>query len=967
MPWTSPSLPSRLALGAGPTFVGRRHELAVLDEVWAAVLHGSRQVVFVGGEPGAGKSRLMAEVCSIVHRNGATVLLGACAQELGPVYQPFGAIASALLPSISDEAVGPSHGDAAWPLEVRRRLQVLAGVDRSEAVPEMEERREVFDALVGAVVAASEERPTVLVLEDLHWAGTASLQLLGYLVENCGDARILVLAAHRTTAPDGSEALLQEIAHLYRLEGVRRLDLPPLDTEEVAEFLRREGGVAAHRAGAAAVILRDRTGGNPFFLREVWRDLAGRGGASAIGADTTPAPDMVRDTINRRLAGLTDGQRDAVSLAAVSGEVVDVGLVQEAAGGTDVHEVVDRLVDMGLLEELPHGSGGVRFVHALARQSVLDLLGPSVRAQHHERLALTLRARDGDDPNQVERLAHHFAEAAVLGRHAETAVDYLVAAGELADRRLAHQEAAQRFEWAARLGDDVGTSERLLLRAARSRMLACDFDRAMDLGAEVSQSTDPALRLAAATAFEDAGWYTATAGPESLELLLDALADVPPDPLDPGYVRGLGSVARALAYVGGSTEGEEVAQRALALARRGSDDELMADVVSRAVQVGYGPASSEVRLRRAEELTDLAVRTRQWRHLGPAAFHRSVIAYQTGDLPALALARRDLHRTARASGQRYWRWLAGCADYAELLAAGDLAGADRTVQGLLELGSTFGGDAVDGAHGVQTFMVRREAGRLGPARAVIDGHEPLDEHWAPALMVLYVELGMAGPARRMIEHVLGGVSERHRASARWPGTLAFLGEAAAAHGDRQARERARDLLSEHAGRNLVMGPFIGVFGAADRYLGVLDSLLGQGDPDTTFAAALELDHRMGARLHEALTLTEWSRHVRRTRPRDPRAGDLAARARGIAEPAGLVRVLARLDVGSAQSVPAGLTPRELQVVRLLAEGCSNRAVAGRLAISENTAANHVRSILAKTGSENRTQAVRYATDHGLVG
>lgn len=966
MPWTTPSLPSHWGLGAGPTFVGRRRELAVLDEVWAAVLHGSRQVVFVGGEPGAGKSRLMAEVCSIMHRNGAGVLLGACVEELGPVYQPFGSIASALLPSAADGSLALCESDRPGPVEVRRRLQQLAGVDRPDGVPEMEERRELFDALVRAVVAASEDRPTVLVLEDLHWAGTASLQLLGYLVENSSDARLLVLAAHRTTAPDGSEALLQEIAHLYRLEGVRRLDLPPLDTEDVAEFLRRDGGVPAHRSWPAAVILRDRTGGNPFFLREVWRDLAGRGGASAVGADTTSAPDVVRDAVSRRLSGLTDAQRDVVALASVSGEVVDVGLVQEAAGDADVHEVVDLLVDMGLLEELPQRSGGVRFVHALARQSVLDLLAPSVRAHHHERLALTLRARAGEDPGQVERLAHHFAEAAVLGRHTVTAVRYLVAAAELADRRLAHQEAAERFEWAARLGEDVGTSELLLLRAARSRMLACDFDRAMELGAEVSRSTDPALRLAAATAFEDAGWYTATVGPESLELLLDALSDVPPNPLDPGYIRGLGSVARALAYVGGSAESEAVAQQALALARDVGDDELLADVVSRAVQVGTQPASTEVRLRRAEELTELAVRTRQWRHLGPAAFHRSLIAYETGDVHGLALARRDLQRTARASGQRYWRWLASCADYAELLASGDLAGAERSVQGLLELGSTFGGDGIDGAHGVQTFMVRRESGRLGPARCVIDGREPLDAYWAPALMILYAELGMAAPARRAIDHVLGGVTDRHRASARWPGTLAFLGEAAVAHGDQRSRTQVRDLLSEHSGRNLVMGPFIGVFGAADRYVGALDSLLGHGDPDGTFAAALALDRRTDARLHEAHTLTEWSRHVRRTRPRDPEAAVLATRAREIAEAAGLVRVLARLDAGSSRPVPAGLTPRELQVIGLLAEGCSNRAVAGRLSISENTAANHVRSILAKTGSGNRTQAVRYATDHGLV-
>lgn len=226
---------------------------------------------------------------------------------------------------------------------------------------------------------------------------------------------------------------------------------------------------------------------------------------------------------------------------------------------------------------------------------------------------------------------------------------------------------------------------------------------------------------------------------------------------------------------------------------------------------------------------------------------------------------------------------------------------------------------------------------------------------------------MAGPARRVLDAVLRSDLDPLRTSARWPGTLAFVSEAAAAHGDPASRQMARDLLSEQRGRNLLMGPFIGLFGAADRHLAVLDSLLGQGDPDGSFEAALELDRRMGAALHEAHTLADWSCHVRRARPRDPQAAELASRARAIAEPAGLVRVLARLDgEASSATVPAGLTPRELQVLRLLVQGCSNRAVATRLGISENTAANHVRSILGKTGSENRTQAAVYAADHGLA-
>ena len=967
MRWTVPDLPSHWAQGLGPVFVGRRRELDVLDEAWAAVLHGSRQVVFVGGEPGAGKSRLVAEVCRILHRTGAAVLVGSCAEELGPVYQPFAAIAAALLPGVADGSLEEEAGGP-WARrdEVERRLELLAGTDAVDPVLVVDDRRELFDTVCQVLTAAAAARPTVVVLEDLHWAGPASLQLLSHLVEHVDGTRLLVLAAHRTTEPDRSESLLQQIAQLHRLAGVRRLDLPPLDTEDVAQFLRVEGGVPSHRAGPAAVILRDRTGGNPFFLREVWRDLEARGGLAAVGADTASAPDVVRDTIRRRLAGMPGAHRDVVALAAVCGEEVDVSLVREAGGGADVDAALDDLVAMGLLEQLPHRSTRARFVHALARESVLDLLPPSVRARHHERLALTLQARGGSDPGHVERLAHHFAEAAALG-HGPTAVAYLVEAAELAEQRLAHEEAATRFEWAAELTDETTTSEELLLRAARSHMLACDFARAQALGARVLGSADPVRRLAGATAFEDAGWYTGVVGVESLEVLRDALAAVDLDAADPLRVRALGAVSRALAYSGSPEEAEHVVGRALELARSTGDDALLADVLSCAVQIGVGPAASDLRWHRCLALSDLAVRTRQWRHLGPAAYTRSVLAYEAGDPDELVRARQDLDRTARISGQRYWRWLAECAEYGQRFTAGDLAGADEAAAGLLELGATFGGDEVEGAHGVQSFLVRREAGRLGAAAALVDGHEALEGYWAPALLALYVELHLAAAARRVLDTILAGDLEPLRASARWPGTLAFVAEGAAAHGDARSRAVVRELLSEYRGRNLVMGPFVGLFGAADRYTGMLDSLLGQGDPDATFAAALDLDRRMGAGLHEAHTLAEWARHLRRTRPRDPQAATLAARARAIAQPAGLVKVLARLAADpTAGAVPDGLTPRELQVLRLLVEGCSNRALASRLSISENTAANHVRSILAKTGSENRTQAAVYATDHGLA-
>jgi DNA-binding CsgD family transcriptional regulator len=177
------------------------------------------------------------------------------------------------------------------------------------------------------------------------------------------------------------------------------------------------------------------------------------------------------------------------------------------------------------------------------------------------------------------------------------------------------------------------------------------------------------------------------------------------------------------------------------------------------------------------------------------------------------------------------------------------------------------------------------------------------------------------------------------------------------------------LLAEYAGLNLVLGALDGPFGSADRYLAALGSLVAAPDVEDLFASALEMDTRMRAPVHQAATLALHLEHLRRSGETGARVRLLRDQALAIAEPLGLARVLrtavvARGEAAVAGSRPDGLTARESDVLALLAEGMSNQAIARRLRISDNTAANHVRSILAKTGSQNRTQAALYGHARG---
>ncbi len=945
----------------------------MLEQAWAGAVAGARQVVLVGGEPGAGKSRLLAEVATTLHERGAAVVLGSCIEEFGPPYQPFVQPIDVLLPELVSGRLSMPTLAAEEGVPLADRLATLSGQRRGTPGP-AEHRRRLYDAAVDAFRAAAAERPLVLVLEDLQWAGTAALQLLGYLVEQTADARILLLASHRTTAPDSSQTLARAVASLYRLDGVGRLDLPGLGTDDITDYLIRVGGVPAGRARSWAGLLRDQTGGNPFFLRELWRDLADRGGVDVRRPADIQAPESVRDSIETRLARLAAPHREVLELAAVIGEDFDTATLVAASDWTHdtTLEALDAAVTFGLIEPAPGPEGAFRFHHALARQAVLGMLASARRAHEHARVAQVIERRSPDSDRYVQQLAYHYAGAHTLG-FVDKAVRYLIEAAGVADRGLAHDDAGGSLERAAALTEDVDERCALLLAASRSHLLGADFARARELAERVAGVGSARQRIRAAIAYEAAAWRPGHPGQRSVELLSAALAAIDRDAKDPDYVRAVASLGRALAFTGSTDEARALGTRAIELAEALGDDDLLADTLQASLWHGLRPADAPGKLERAGRLSALAQRTGDLGQLGPAAYYRGVIAYLRADPESMGGAYTDLVRTARATGQGFFGYMAGCMEYAQHFVAGEFAAAERVCADLMHLGESFGTDDTEGPYGVQTYMIRRESGQLERVRGLVTGDELPTEHWAPGLLALYTELEMTAPASRLLQWLLDQQLARYERSAQWPGVLAFLVEAALALEDEEAARRLRGPLLEYAGLNLVAGQFVAVFGSADRYLGAIDSLLGTGTPEEWFAAALEVDTKMSAPVHQALTLVERARHLRRRQESHQRVRELVERARSLAEPVGHVRALRHLDAlveadagGRAAGRPAGLTSRETEVLRLLGEGLSNRDIAERLVISENTAANHVRSILAKTGSDNRTQAAIYAAAQGLL-
>jgi DNA-binding NarL/FixJ family response regulator len=944
---TPVALPTRFAAARRARLVGRRYELEVLEGVCERVFAGQGQVVLLGGEPGAGKTRLAAEVACTLLEHDATVLVGTATRDAGVPYQPFAEMLDRLLLAVpsGELSVAPELG-----LLSRHADRHLP----DGAKPARDARRDLFEAVSAAFLGLAANGPLAVILDDLHWAQLPTLALLDHVIHACLDAPVLVLGTFRTTAPDRSADLSARLADLHRLDNVRRLDLAGLDTEAITEFVRVHGGLSAAAARGPASVLRDRTGGNPFFLRETWLDLERRGGVAALHGPQR-VPESVGETVAARLAGLGDLGRRLIGLAAVLGDQFDLPTLVRAGdtGQAESLDALDAATAVGLIEEAG-AAGRYGFVHALTRQAVLDRLPQVRRTMLHASVARALE--DHHDPALIPRIAHHYLVAHVLG-FASQAQRYAVEAARSAAYSLAFEEAAMWYEKAADLPDvDPRTRAELSLEAAANQLRAGDAARARVIYDRLANAAEPLIRLRAAIGLEESTARPGLANPRAAEVLESAIEACGFAEDDHRYARALGSFGRALAFAGRTTE---------ARARRTGDDATLAHTLKTSLWHGLTPDVAPIQVDRSTELARICAASGDQETLSMASYFRSVVSYLTGRPRDLAEAVHDLGRSAEATGQPWPNYFRACVVQGRSFLEGDFEHAERLAERGLQLGQAFGVDTTDGSYGVQTYMIRRETGRLEPARRMLTGRESFADRWVPGLLALYTELELGDGVRRALRHLMDRELAAHTTDAQWPIELAYMVDAAVALGDRDAVATLRPFVSAYAGSNLIGGQFIALFGSADRQLARIAEVLGDLDAaERHFAVALEMDRRMASVVHTADTLAHHALTLHRA-GRDPaRAKDLAAQARDLAEPIGQVRVLRRLD--ALRTAPEVLTSREAQVIRLLAEGLSNREIGARLHISGNTAANHIRSILMKTGAANRTQAARYAAEHGLA-
>jgi len=840
------------ALAAGEDlFVGRGAVMATLCAALAAARGGAGRVALLLGEPGIGKTRTAERLGEEARAQGVATAAGRCPEAEGaPPYWPW---ARALRPLL---ARTDPPGEKLRGLDVPALAAVLpelAGAPGAPGAPAGEMHRfRVFDAVAEWLARLAVEAPLFVWIDDLHWADEASQELFAWLARELGELPVLLLATARSDEAAPGSALARTLGELARVDRVERIDLAGFDEDEVAEYLARAAGPAPP---ALARVLRERTEGNPFFLRETVRLLAAEGAlAAGDSAERLRArlPPAVRDAVRRRLAALRPECVAALRLAAAIGR--DFAIATWAAADGRPREAfledLDRAVAARILAEPAGQTGRLRFAHALVREALLDDRAPGERAALHERVAAALLALHGDGPDApAAEIARHLHAAAPRG-HGDAALDWAERAARAAGARGAYEEAALH---AARALDALplapaATAERrlalLLLRGdahVRSGDVAATreaFASAAALARELGRSAD---FVRAALGYGGSALWGNRPDASDRALLEDAVRFADDGPAAQRAMLAARLVATR--GVWGPLEPERPASEvALALARASGDPEALSEALHARHFVLQGPDHLEEREALALEILAIGEALGRLDRTFAIREVRAADSLIRGDRAGFAAMLDEAHRAARASHHPAFLWLARSAAASAALLEGRFADAERALEEAAEHGRRARSpQALPLAIG-QTLALRRAQGRLGEVLPLYE-RVARDLDWLgsfPRVMLatIHAELGAHERARAVLDELAPRLATLPR-RADWLVAMTELAFVCAATGDRARAAVLHEQLAPHARLHSVYpGPML-YAGPVAHALGVLAAALGRpGEAAARLEAAL---------------------------------------------------------------------------------------------------------------------------------
>ncbi|MER7591815.1 AAA family ATPase [Micromonospora sp. NPDC127501] len=901
----------------GDAIIGRDHPAGLLRAELdrATTSHGG--LALVTGEPGIGKTTLVTSAAREARQRGALVLGAACwDSDSAPGYWPWVQVLRALRRSADDWAVARQSAEPALAAllgqsgaggEQAGRLVSWAGVDPGPDAAD-QEAFALYDAVTAALVAVSQHRPVVVVLDDLHWADPASLRLLSFAAQHTWFERLLLIGTYRDAEVESGEHPLRPLL-MPLVAKATTITLTGFTRDEVAALMTRTAG----REPEASLVdeVHRRTGGNPFFVEQTARLW------HADDAVGTIAPG-VREAVRRRLAQLPAAVVEALTVAAVLGREFHRQVLAACAPAPAAQ--VDRLLDRAVTARLVVARGGGRFAfaHDLVRETLYDgLTDDDRRARHGAVVRAVDDLRELTDRLIPADLARHAYLAGPALDRARVAT-LLVAAGRDAFARLAGDEAAVHFRRALEVVEDPAQRVRILVEFAESHYHHAGREEVTRLLAEAARLArsldDPVLLARVALTVNRSRQVDTAQSIEAAELVREA------------YRRLIGE-PDATATVGVLVA--DLITASETIARRGQDDEALTFSLWARHDTTWGLGTAATRAALTAEIRDVARRTGDRETELWATSLRWVALLELGD-PRFA---EELTTFVDAERQGdFARHRMAAAVDSGIIAAfrGDFATADERFAVLT--------DQTDPGHIEFGFMGHHLRwsrlllqGRVAEAAALVDGLAPVDYPYRELLRAITAaERGDGETAVRLTAGIeAAGIRYPRPVSPLW---LRLRAQAAAASAEPQRCDAARAALAPHRGEWTVGLFGCDISGPVDHWLALVDAAQERWDDAIAgFTAARDSADRLGSRPWSLLARTGLANALAgRGHPGDT-ATSTALRAAAVQEATalGMTQVLHRL---AAPAAPDADRPDQA-VVSVQAAGSGRAVASGQVADS----------------------------------
>ncbi|HEY7324939.1 MAG TPA: AAA family ATPase [Streptosporangiaceae bacterium] len=978
-------LESVVANRVSPVLVGRGEQLTALAEALATVRRGEPAAVLLGGETGVGKTRLVTEFAVRVADQSRT-LIGNCL-ELGAAGLPFAPFTAVLRQLVSDLGVDG----------VRALLAGRSGTELGRLLPELadpaglpdeayqgEARARLFEQLLGLLRALGQDAPLTLIIEDAHWADASSRDLLTFLIANLSAARFLIVITFRSDELTRTHPLRPLLAELGRIGWVERTELPRLTRPEAAAQMAAILGQEPSPAAIDTVFAR--TEGNPLFVEHL------------IGCEGQ-VPASLRDMVFASVHRLPDDTREVLRLASAGGIRQGHALLARVSGlaDDDLARVLRPAVAANVL--LADGDG-YQFRHALIQEAMYYDLLPGEHGRLHARYAEAIAADATLVPagRASISLAHHWYSAHDL---TEALVSAWEAAAE-AGRALAHAEQLGMLARVLELWDRVpDASERVgadhaqvLEKAAAVAELAGESERGLAFATAAVQEVDATAEPARAAVLLDRRARLAAQGnlDASSDDLVEALRLVSDGRHEGVRGRVLASLAHILYKQNLPDRARAAAEEALAIARDEQEPATQAQALfTLAMLAPEGPDVLAI-LAHARAAAEEA---RDYSLIVVAAIDESHVLEGMGEHLWAAEVARDGLAQAASYGMSRTSGAVLAVNVAEpFVAAGRWREAEEIITGAIAAPST-------GPHRSELW---RLSGTMALARGDLDAADYSLARAGDLLATTtyrherhlphaQLQIELAGARGRVAEALAAArdllTTHDLQASPRyaWPPLVAIARAAARALAQPRAAQAAAEtdlaaelltIAAEQAAKLDVVGPVQ----AAQKVTFQAEMAGAEGaasDSLTLWWAAVAAWEELGEPLPLGTALYRLAETLLAS-PADRAAAEAPLlRAAEIANELGAARLLAEVsqlarrarialpaEAGERQLATSVLTPRETEVLGLVAAGASNAAIAAELFISAKTVSVHVSSILAKLGAANRSEAAAFAHREGLL-